>query len=219
MPIDTRPTYDDYCLLPNNGKRYEIIEGELFVSRSASLLHQSFLANLLYYVTDFVKKHALGEVYPAPFDVVFSQYDVVEPDILYVSKARASVMTEKNVQGAPDLVVEVLSESTAKIDRTTKLKLYARYGVAEYWVVDPETCSVEIYRLIHGGYDLAAQLDSSQSLTSPLSPVPMLFAPAFQTRRVGQPFRAITPQVRGGRRTVAGSAWTASGWKGASTST
>jgi len=71
---------------------------------------------------------------------------VVEPDILYVSKARASVTTEKNIQGAPDLVVEILSESTAKIDRTTKLKLYARYGVAEYWVVDPATCSAEIYR-------------------------------------------------------------------------
>jgi len=80
------------------------------------------------------------------------------------------VVTEKNVQGAPDLVVEVLSESTAKIDRTTKLKLYARYGVAEYWVIDPVTYSAEIYRLAPGGYELAALLDSTQSLTSPLFP-------------------------------------------------
>ena len=109
-------------------------------------------------------------MYPAPFDVVFSEYDVVEPDILYVSKARASVVTEKNIQGAPDLVVEILSESTAKIDRTTKLKLYARYGVLEYWVIDPVTYSVEIYRLVPNGYELAAQLDSSQSLSSPLFP-------------------------------------------------
>jgi Uma2 family endonuclease len=128
------------------------------------------LANLLYYLTDFVKKHDLGTVYPAPFDVVFSQYDVVEPDILYVSKARGFVVTEKNIQGAPDLVVEVLSESTAKTDRTTKLKLYARYGVTEYWVIDPAACSAEIYRRVPGGYELAAQLDSSQSLTSPLFP-------------------------------------------------
>jgi Uma2 family endonuclease len=170
MPIDVRLNYEDYCLLPNNGKRYEIIDGELFVTPSPLQRHQLVLANLLYYLTDFVKKHGLGTVYPAPFDVVFSQYDVVEPDILYVSNARASVVTAKNVQGAPDLVVEVLSESTAKIDRSTKLKLYARYGVMEYWVVDPVAYSMEIYRLVAGGYELAAQLDSNQSLTSPLFP-------------------------------------------------
>jgi Uma2 family endonuclease len=170
MLIGTRLNYEDYCLLPNNGKRYEIIDGELFVTPSPLQRHQLILANLFYYLTDFAKKHGLGTVYPAPFDVVFSQYDVVEPDILYVSKDRASVVTEKNVQGAPDLVVEILSESTAKTDRTTKLKLYARYGVAEYWVIDPATCSVEVYRLAPGGYELAAQLDSSQTLTSPLFP-------------------------------------------------
>jgi Uma2 family endonuclease len=170
MPIDIRLTYEDYCLLPNDGKRYEIIDGELFVTPSPLTRHQLVLANLLYYMTDFVKKNNLGQVYPAPFDVVFSRFDVVEPDILYVSEARASVVTEKNVQGAPDLVVEVLSESTAKIDRTTKLKLYARYGVVEYWVIDPELCSAEIYRLVPAGYELAAQLNSSQSLTSPLFP-------------------------------------------------
>ena len=170
MPIDIRLTYEDYCLLPDNGKRYEIIDGELFVTPSPLRRHQQVLANVLYYLTDFVKNHDLGFVYPAPFDVVFSQFDVVEPDILYISNARASVVTEKNVQGAPDLVVEVLSESTAKIDRTTKLKLYARYGVGEYWVIDPLTSAVEIYRLVAGGYELAAQLDSRQSLTSPLFP-------------------------------------------------
>jgi Uma2 family endonuclease len=170
MPIDLRLTYEDYCVLPNDGKRYEIINGELFVTPSPLRRHQLALANLLYYLTDFVKKHDSGQVYPAPFDVVFSEYDVVEPDILYVSKARASVTTEKNVQGAPDLVVEILSESTAKIDRTAKLKLYARYGVAEYWVIDPAACSAEVYRLVPGGYELAAHLDSHQSLTSPLFP-------------------------------------------------
>jgi Uma2 family endonuclease len=170
MPIDTRLTYEDYCLLPNNGKRYEVVDGELYVTPAPLTRHQRVLVNFVYYLVDFVKKHHLGEVYPAPFDVVFSQYDVVEPDILYVSEARASVITEKNVQGAPDLVVEILSESTAKIDRTTKLKLYARYGVAEYWVVDPEVCAIEIYRLAPGGYELAAQLDSRQTLTSPLFP-------------------------------------------------
>jgi Uma2 family endonuclease len=170
MPIDIRLTYEDYCLLPDNGRRYEIIDGELFVTPSPLWRHQRVLTKVLYYLTEFVTKYDLGDVCPAPMDVVFSSFDVVEPDILYISKARASVITEKNVQGAPDLVVEVLSESTAKIDRTTKLKLYARYGVAEYWVIDPVSYAVEIYRLVAGGYELAAQLDSTQVLTSPLLP-------------------------------------------------
>jgi Uma2 family endonuclease len=129
MSVDTRLTYDDYCLLPNNGRRYEIIDGELFVTPSPRRAHQNVVAQLSYYLVEFARREERGRVYVAPFDVVFSLFDVVEPDILYVSKERASVVTEKNVQGAPDLVVEVLSETTAEIDRTTKLKLYARYGV------------------------------------------------------------------------------------------
>ena len=170
MLIGTRLTYDDYCLLPDNGRRYEIVDGELFVTPSPLRHHQKVSANLSYYLIDFVKKHDLGEVYVAPFDVVLSENDVVEPDIIYISKARSSIITEKNVQGAPDLVVEILSASTAKIDRTTKLKLYARYGVAEYWVIDPDTCAAEIYRWAPGGYEWAAQFDAGQTLTSRLFP-------------------------------------------------
>ena len=102
--------------------------------------------------------------------MVFSLFDVVEPDILYVSRERASVVTEKNVQGAPDLMVEVLSESTAEIDRTTKLKLYARYGVQEYWLIDPEECTAEIYRREPQGFERVASLQPSDSLTTPLLP-------------------------------------------------
>jgi len=170
MPVDIRLTYEDYCLLPNDGKRYEIIEGELFVTPSPNFLHQNIVTNLIYFLSSFLKDHPLGRVIVSPFDVVFSQFDVVEPDILYVSKARASVLTEKNAQGSPDLVVEVLSQSTAKIDRTTKLKLYARFGVEEYWIIDPEGPSAEIYRRTKGSLDLAAQLAAKDSLSSPLFP-------------------------------------------------
>jgi Uma2 family endonuclease len=170
MPIDIRLTYEDYCLLPNDGKRYEIIDGELFVTPSPLTRHQLVVMNLAYYLIGFVKRHDLGVVYLAPLDVVFSPYDVVEPDILYVSKARAAIVTEKNVQGAPDLVVEVLSESTAKIDRTTKLKLYARFEVREYWLIDPIKLSAEIYRLGSEGFELALQLAADDALTSPLFP-------------------------------------------------
>jgi Uma2 family endonuclease len=170
MPVDTRLTYDDYCLLPNNGRRYEIIDGELFVTPSPRRAHQNVVTQLSSYLAAFVRREGRGRVYVAPFDVVFSFHDVVEPDILYVSKERASVVTEKNVQGAPDLVVEVLSATTAEIDRTTKLKLYARYGVQEYWLVDPEQCTAEIYRREARGFERVASLQPSDSLTTPLLP-------------------------------------------------
>ena len=170
MPVETRLTYEDYCLLPNDGKRYEIIDGELFVTPSPFRPHQHVVTNLTYYLVGFVKKAGLGTVYAAPFDVVFSQHSVVEPDILYVSKGRAEVLTERNVQGAPDLVVEVLSPGRVRADRTFKLKLYARYGVQEYWIIDPEGPSAEIYRRRKEGLDLAAKLSARDSLSSPLFP-------------------------------------------------
>ena len=170
MPVDIRLTYDDYCLLPNDGKRYEIIDGELFVTPSPNFAHQRAVTRLTRYLSAFVEDNHLGEVFVSPFDVVFSQFDVVEPDILYISKARYSVLTKKNVQGAPDLVIEVLSESTGKIDRTTKLKLYARFEVLEYWIIDPDKPSAEIYRRDGGGLELASHLDAQGSLTSPLLP-------------------------------------------------
>ena len=170
MPVDTRLTYDDYCLLPSDGKRYEIIEGELYVSPSPGRRHQRIIINLILHLGGFVKNHSLGDAYVAPFDVVFSQHDVVEPDVIYVSNAHLSLITEKNIQGAPDLAVEVLSDSTARLDRTTKLKLYSRFGVQEYWIVDPEGPSVEIYRRMEAGLDLAGTLQNMDSLTSPLFP-------------------------------------------------
>jgi Uma2 family endonuclease len=170
MPVDIRLTYEDYCLLPNDGKRYEIIEGELFVSPSPVEAHQRFVTNLAIILGGFVKRQPLGTIYVAPFDVVFSRFDVVEPDLLYVSKERASVVGPANVQGPPDLVVEVLSESTERTDRTTKLKLYARFGVKEYWILDPDACSAEIYRSLEAGLDLAEKLASQDHLTSPLFP-------------------------------------------------
>ncbi len=170
MPVDTRLTYEDYCRLPNDGKRYEIIDGELFVTPSPLTLHQRIVTRLTAHLWAFVEKRRLGEIFVSPFDVVFSDFDVVEPDILFVSKKRVSVITPKNVQGAPDLVVEVLSETTAKTDRTTKFKLYARYGVKEYWIIDPKGPSVQIYRLGRGAFALAAKLRAAADLTSPLFP-------------------------------------------------
>ncbi len=170
MPADIRLTYDDYCLLPDDGKRYEIIDGELFVTPSPRRSHQKVVTRLSRYLDEFVEKSGYGEVYVAPFDVIFSLFDVVEPDILYVSKEHASVLTEKNVQGAPDLVGEVLSETTSARDRSIKHKLYARYGVQEYWLIDPDVLIAEVYRRRTQGLELVATLQSSDSLITPLLP-------------------------------------------------
>ncbi len=170
MPVDIRLTYDDLCLLPNNGKRYEIVGGELLVTPAPRTPHQKVVTRLTRYLSGFAEDNSLGTVFVAPFDVVFSGFDVVEPDVLYISKERLGILTESNAQGAPDLVVEVLSESTAEIDRTTKLKLYARYGVEEYWIIDPDNCSAEIYRRTPAGLDLAQNLKRGDVLTSPLLP-------------------------------------------------
>lgn len=170
MPVDIRLTYDDYCLLPDDGKRYEIIDGELFVTPSPRRAHQRVVTELSRVLGNYLEGTGCGEVYVAPFDVVFSLFDVVEPDIVYVAKEHASVVTERNVQGAPDLVVEVLSETTAKTDRSIKLKLYARYGVREYWLIDPDMCTAEIYRQGTQGLEQVATLQSSDSLTTPLLP-------------------------------------------------
>src|SRR5271157_788448 len=170
MPVDTRLTYEDYCLLPDDGKRREIIEGELFVTPSPQTPHQRVVIRLSAHLWQFVDSHKLGEVFGAPFDVVFSEFDVVEPDLIYISNARANVLTNRNVQGAPDLVVEVLSEGTARVDCSIKLKLYAKFGVQEYWILDPEGPSAEIYRRGEKGLDPVAKLSAADVLTSPMFP-------------------------------------------------
>jgi Uma2 family endonuclease len=170
MPVDTRLTYEDYCLLPNDGKRYEIIEGELFVTPAPQTPHQKVVTRLTRYLSSFAEDNDLGVVIVSPYDVVLSRFDVVEPDLLFVSKGRLDILTEKNAQGPPDLVVEVLSESTAEMDRTTKLKLYAKHGVAEYWIIDPGECTAEVYRRTEEGFEFTGTLRRSDALTSPLFP-------------------------------------------------
>ncbi len=140
-------TYDDYLHLPNDGKRYEILEGEIFVSPSPATKHQIVSANLLSILHQYVHKHKLGQVLAAPMDVVLSRTNVVQPDLLFVSKARKNIVTEKNIQGAPDLIVEIVSETSAEQDRTTKKQIYARHGVKEYWLIDPDTETLEVYKL------------------------------------------------------------------------
>lgn len=170
MPVSTKFTYEDLKIMPPDRYRYEIVDGELFVTPAPRTLHQRIVGNLHGYLWQHVRQHGLGEVFVAPYDVVFSHYTVLEPDVLFVSKARLPQITEDNLAGPPDLVAEVLSETTRRIDRDIKMKQYALHGVGEYWLLDPEAKTVEIFRLERDEYKLIARLGFSETLSSPLFP-------------------------------------------------
>jgi len=143
---DVKLTYDDYVLFPEDGLRHELIDGEHYVTPSPNLRHQDIIGRLHLIIGNWLQVHPVGRVYFAPLDVLFSRYDVVEPDLLFVSNARSAVLAEKYIQGAPDLAVEVASSSTRQRDDTIKLDLYERFGVSEYWTVDPVAESMTVRR-------------------------------------------------------------------------
>jgi Uma2 family endonuclease len=166
-------TYEDYLLFPDDGKRHEIIDGDHYMTPSPSTKHQHVSMNLSNLLFNHLKVHRGGRIFTAPTDVVLSDLDVVQPDLLFVSAARASLITETCVQGAPDLVIEILSETTRKTDEIIKRKLYEKFGVGEYWIVDPELETVKVYRRsAQGGYVRAAELtrETNAVLTTPLLP-------------------------------------------------
>ena len=170
---DVRLTYDDFLQFPDDGKRHELIDGEHFVTPSPNTKHQTIAGNLHGLIWTYLRQQPVGRVFVAPFDVVFSDFDVVEPDLLFVSKARqADVLTAKHVRGAPDLVVEIGSPGTRKRDETIKRRLYERFGVGEYWVVDPELDEIKVYRLADGRFARVAELalERDETLESPLFP-------------------------------------------------
>lgn len=148
-----RFTYADYKNLPEES-HYEILDGELIMSPSPTQEHQRVLFRLARILAEFVESRGLGEVFVAPFDVVLSETDVVQPDVIFVSKARSPILTKKAVMGAPDLVAEVLSPGTADRDRTVKAKLYARAGVRELWLADPESKTLQVLELGPVGFEL-----------------------------------------------------------------
>ncbi|KYH33729.1 Uma2 family endonuclease [Neomoorella mulderi] len=163
-------TYDDYLRLPDDGKRYEILEGVLHVTPSPTTQHQRVSRNLHFILHTYVMGKGLGEVFAAPLDVVLSNISITQPDLIYVSRERQNVITEKNIAGTPDLVVEILSPSTSGTDKVTKAQVYARYGVPYYWVVDPQEKTVEEFRLERGIYMLIRCWKKEEHFTPELFP-------------------------------------------------
>jgi len=162
-----RFTYKDYLKTPDD-KRYELIEGELIIVPSPTTYHQWISKNIEYELEKFVREKKIGKVFYAPCDVYLDNENVFQPDILFILKERQSIIGEKNVQGAPDLVIEILSEATAYNDLIKKKKLYAKFGVREYWIIDPGEKGVEIYSLKNKEFNLFQRFSMNDKLESPL---------------------------------------------------
>lgn len=166
-------TVADLEVLPEDGNRYELIGGELFVSRAPHLFHQLSLKNILGPLFVFLEENPIGVVIPEP-GVIFSEHDAVQPDIVFVSAERfdEAVSPEGKLIAAPDLVIEILSpgKQNARRDRTLKRKLYGAHGVKEYWIVDQLSLSVEIYRLAQQGLELVETREVGEQVGSPLLP-------------------------------------------------
>ncbi|MDQ3254237.1 MAG: Uma2 family endonuclease [Acidobacteriota bacterium] len=162
----------DLDLMPDDGNRYELIEGELIVSRAPGLSHQRVIGNLLTNLNNYLVQNPIGVAWTTP-GVIFDEYHSVIPDIVYVSNRRRSeIASGERITGAPELLVEVVSPGTenARRDRIAKRQSYSKYGVQEYWIADPENRSVEIYRLRDQILELIATLTGTDEITSPLLP-------------------------------------------------
>ncbi len=166
-PETTKPTFEDY-LQTADDERYELLDGELFIPPVPNIAHQHVAMKRGTRLDTFVEDGNLGVVYSAPTDVVLSQTDVVQPDLIFISSERAHIVTTANIQGAPDLIVEISSDSTAGRDETLKRQLYAECGVQEYWLVDPEARTITVMLLGEDGYAETATHTDVQTLTSPM---------------------------------------------------
>jgi Uma2 family endonuclease len=163
-------TFEEFRQLPIDGKRYELVRGEVHVTPAPATRHQAVVQNLTVNLGSHVIKNHLGEVWTAPLDVRLGEDTALQPDLIFISNARAGIIQEDWIAGAPDLVVEVLSPSTAAYDRATKLPIYADAGVPEVWLIDPQAKTVEVLKLQSKKYFVEVTHAGDQVLASNLFP-------------------------------------------------
>jgi len=144
IPKKKKYTYKDYAKLPE-GAPYQLIGGELIMTPAPTPYHQYISGNIYSVLKQFVERNNLGQVYYSPIDVYFEETETYQPNIIFISKERLNIISETKIEGAPDLVIEILSPATAYYDLKKKFKIYEKHGVKEYWIVDPEEKSIEIY--------------------------------------------------------------------------
>jgi Uma2 family endonuclease len=154
-------TYQDYSELTDDENRYEIIEGELIMSPAPYTIHQKVSRKIVYELMRFVEKVKIGELYYAPIDVLLSNINIVQPDILFISKENLQIVTEKNIKGVPDLIIEIISPSTGYYDLSSKKDIYEKFGVREYWIVDPLKQRVDIYNNVRNKFESHQRLEKT----------------------------------------------------------
>lgn len=140
--------YAEFARIPGDRNRNEVIAGEIFASPRPSPQHQRALMRILTRICGFVEEHALGEVFIGPIDVLFGDEDFIEPDAVFVRRERSGIISDRGIEAAPDLIIEVVSPATSHQDRVIKRDRYAYFGVPEYWLIDYEADEVLVYRLL-----------------------------------------------------------------------
>lgn len=170
--IEPLMTVEDLDAMPEDGNRYEVIEGELFVSRAPGIPHQIVSGNLFYQIKNYLEQNPIGQVIATP-GLVFSQYSGVIPDIVFYTHERGGdIISGERLVAAPNIVIEILSPGRENIsrDRVAKRQLYAKHNVEEYWIIDSENRSVEIYALGSGALELVSMLRDQDKITSRVLP-------------------------------------------------
>jgi Uma2 family endonuclease len=165
MIKEQQVTYDMYAAMPDDGHRYEIFDGKLeMMSPGASASHQTISGLLYFLLMQSCKSDYL--IFHPPFDVILSKTNVLQPDIMMIRRSRLHLVTERGIEGAPDLVVEIISPSSRKRDKGVKMGTYAKYGVPEYWVVDSDSRTLEQFQLVQESYALIYSFEGDDRVTS-----------------------------------------------------
>jgi len=156
--------------MPDDGKRRELIDGDIFVTPSPTTVHQTVSRLLQFELMTALERPGLALVFNAPMDVIFNDTNVVQPDLIIVSSTQSHIVTERAIEGVPDVVVEIMSPGTSERDRHYKRRLYEHFQVPEFWLVNPEHGLMEVYALIDAAYGIRARYDRSSTLVCPLFP-------------------------------------------------
>ena len=167
IPKKKKYTYEDYVKLPE-GAPYQLIGGELIMTPAPTPYHQIVSRKIMSLLIQYVEKNNLGEILYSPIDVYFSEEDVFQPDIIFISKERLNIIGETKIKGAPDLIIEILSPATAYYDLGRKYEVYEKNGVKEYWIVHPERKSIEIYQNQEGQFKLIQMAKEKDTVNSSL---------------------------------------------------
>ena len=163
-------TIEDYQALPETGPRYQLIEGDLYMAPAPNRFHQDISRNLQFELHSYLKSNPIGKLYNAPFDVYLDEYNAFQPDLIVVLNEHASILTEAGAVGVPDLIVEILSPKTRRLDLLNKKRVYAAKGVPELWIIDPEPRIVSIHSFAEGSTESVSEIAESGVLTTPLLP-------------------------------------------------